>query len=880
MLKYTAGLVAAAAIGAGVEYGASEATRAPPVTPPPPPSLKPPLSQEALQRVNEITKGLIDRHAGESYVYTSCAQNCMTSCITKVYSKNGKITSIVSDDSVNAEMAREDAAGLDAIKKGHIQNRACAMGYAWEQMVYKKDRLLYPMKLVGAKGSGKYARISWTEALDTISQKMKEAKEKYGPYSILNCTFGNTLFSSLIECGIETWGDQSNSGNQPAEILAEGSSGSTSPGASSQADMFNAKLVIMLGRLPTVVEGQCGTWGYVCLLAKENGVKFISIDPRYTVDSQALGSQWIPIRPGTDVALLFAMANVLFKEDLYDKAAVEKWIEPTGFGKWKDYIMGAEDGVEKTPEWAEKICGIPADTIRSLTRVYAENKPTKLYLGWEMNRPASLNISRAAVVLQAMMGYLLVPGGGGPFEMGYGKNPWMNGPAPFPDTTFAAFAPRKWNVPTAFNLLKWQKAILLREKLDKGEITAAEFNGLIGMHKDDPPPNIKVVTFPIAMKNHPTNQFGASERLRAMKKVFSWGSYWYTTSSALYMDILLPAVERFMEAPEEGLAAFGGAANRFLTNGSSMQNCFIYASPAVEPLGEARPEEWVYIMLAKRFGVADQYNPVLSNVLAQDEWDWKKWNDAIEASHKRAYEGWMKDPKVVTMNPPTWEEFKKKPVWRYDAVTVGPYARWLGDNKNPFDTTPSKKIEVYCDMLSDPKKAAATKWGNDYGYTGACFGKIGPGAGPIPKYVENLEYTIYDPKSNDYPLLLITPQSYYRSHSSGFWNPLLHGDCYRHAVWISVADAKVRNISDGDLVKVYSDVGEMMIPAYVTSKMTPGVVAIYHGGLYTPNGVKTNLMPDGIDRGGAPNLLIEDVQPGKMVVGPDIGSGPVQVEKL
>ncbi len=879
MLKYTAGLVAAAAIGAGVGYGASEATRPPPVIPPPPPSLKPPLSQEAQQRVNEIMKGLVDKHAGESYVYTSCAQNCMTSCITKVYSKNGKITSIVSDDTINSGMGREDAVGLEAIKKGQIQNRACAMGYGWPQMVYRKDRLLYPMKMVGAKGEGKYVRISWTEALDTIYQKMKEAKEKYGPYSILNCTFGNTLLSSLIECGVETWGDQSNSGNQPSEILMGGSSGSTSPGASSQADIFNSKLVILMGRAPTVVEGQCGTWGYVCLLAKENGVKFVSIDPRYTVDSQALGSQWIPIKPGTDVALLFAMAYVLFKEDLYDKAAVEKWIEPVGFQKWKDYVMGLEDGVEKNPSWAEKICGVPAETITALAKLYAESKPSKLYLSWEMDRPASTNISRTAIILQAMMGYLLVPGGGGPFEMGYGKNPWMDGPAPFPETSVFHFIPKKWPVPVAFNLLKWQKAILLREKFDKGEITAAEFNGLIGMHRDDPPVNIKVVTFPIAMKNHPTNQFGASERLRAMKKVFSWGSYWYIDSSARYMDILLPAVERFMEAPEEGLAAFGGAANRFLTNGCSMNNAIIYASPAAEPLGEARPEEWVWIMLAKRFGVAEGYNPVLAGVFAQDEWDWKKWDSAIEASHKKAYEEWAKDPKVSARNPPTWEDFKKKPTWRYDAITVGPYARWLGDNKNPFETTPSQKLEVYSEILSSPEKAATTKWGNDYGFTNVCFGKIGPGAGPIPKYVEDLEYTVYDPKSHNYPLLLITPQSYYRSHSSGFRNPLLHGDCYRHAAWISVADAKVRGISDGDLVRAYSDVGEMMIPAYVTSRMTPGVVAIYHGGFYTPSGVKTDLMPDGIDRGGAPNLLIEDVQPAKMVIGPDIGSGPVQVEK-
>ncbi len=75
----------------------------------------------------------------------------------------------------------------------------------------------------------------------------------------------------------------------------------------SLADVFNSRLVLLLGRLPTVVDGQGGGWGYVTLLAKEAGVKFISIDPRYTVDAQAHGAQWIPIKPGTDLALILAL---------------------------------------------------------------------------------------------------------------------------------------------------------------------------------------------------------------------------------------------------------------------------------------------------------------------------------------------------------------------------------------------------------------------------------------------------------------------------------------------------------------------------------------------------------------------------------------------
>jgi anaerobic dimethyl sulfoxide reductase subunit A len=101
-----------------------------------------------------------------------------------------------------------------------------------------------------------------------------------------------------------------------------------------------------------------------------------------------------------------------------------------------------------------------------------------------------------------------------------------------------------------------------------------------------------------------------------------------------------------------------------------------------------------------------------------------------------------------------------------------------------------------------------------------------------------------------------------------------------HRAWISVADANARGINDNDLVRVFSDVGEMYIPAYVTARITPGVVAIYHGGYYQPGGVASTLMPDGIDTGGNMNLLTKDDQPGNMFVSPIVGSGPVQVEKV
>ncbi len=119
-----------------------------------------------------------------------------------------------------------------------------------------------------------------------------------------------------------------------------------------------------------------------------------------------------------------------------------------------------------------------------------------------------------------------------------------------------------------------------------------------------------------------------------------------------------------------------------------------------------------------------------------------------------------------------------------------------------------------------------------------------------------------------------------RHHSALFGVPWLNGDCYRHSCWISVADAKARGIKDGDLVRVYSSVGEMIIPGYVTSRIIPGVAAVFHGGMYQPGGAKTDLMPDGVDRGGNQNFLIEDNQPGRMRVGPTLRCRTVSSRKI
>ena len=122
-------------------------------------------------------------------------------------------------------------------------------------------------------------------------------------------------------------------------------------------------------------------------LAKDKNIPIIYIDPRYSNTAQTMATQYIPIRPGTDAAAMLAMAYVMFDEELYDKAFCDEWVEPKGLELFRKYVMGEEDGdIPKTPEWAAEICGIPAETIAELARLYASKDTVYFRQVWAAAR--------------------------------------------------------------------------------------------------------------------------------------------------------------------------------------------------------------------------------------------------------------------------------------------------------------------------------------------------------------------------------------------------------------------------------------------------------------------------------------------------------------
>jgi anaerobic dimethyl sulfoxide reductase subunit A len=810
--------------------------------------------------------------SGDVIKYTSCSYHCYRVCILKVRIRDGVIVSCEPDDTINSGVAREDSyLPKSIIDSGMISSRPCARGYAQMQLIYDPKRVIYPMKRVGNRGEAKFERISWDEALDTIAAKLVETKQKYGPYSIyqMYSGFGRCDFplASWFGAGVAGWDAHSQNGWIEPESWVLGTPGLVGGNPSllqDEMNIFKSKLIVLWGI--NILTSMSGGAAYNLLRARESGIPIVSIESRYTNTAEVLADQWIPIRAGTDVSMMIAMANVWFKENLCDNNFVNKYVEPVGLKRWQDYVLGKEDGVDKDPRWAESICGVPAETIAEFARLYARSKPVNLNVAWSIGRQFfGENHTRAAMYLQALSGNMCIPGGTAASSTGLQFGHWT---MPFPKVDWQRKS-GSYEAPVVMGMWKWPRAIDLLDKLEKHIISKEEYNGLIGNAANNVIPNLKMLIFD--GNNHLNSLPDINESIRAFKKVdfVVVTSQYAETPQARYADILLPQIYSAYEGRNcrSGLVQ----AEDLFYKGKHLTNYIMYVQKCIDPVGEVKANDWVWTQIAKRLGLAEQYNPRMVNVSDKD------WDDNIEALHKEGYTKWANLKEISPFNPPSWEEFQKKPVFRWELKDPNySFKTEIEAGQNPFQGTESGKIEFYSNLLAKGPQHLAT---NDHPIKGTarCYG---PGnLPPMAKMSMGGKDNFFSEDTKKYPLLMSSSHSQYRVHSYLDNDPWLKDDCYRHAVWMSVPDAKLRNIKDDDLVRVFNDIGEMIIPAYVTSRIVPGTVVVHHGGWYTAGGPKTKLMPDGIDTRGACNLLIHNDDIPETIVGMFNSKGLVQVEK-
>ncbi|MFQ5827501.1 MAG: molybdopterin-dependent oxidoreductase, partial [Dehalococcoidia bacterium] len=335
---------------------------------------------------------------GERIVITGGCHDCGGRCLFQVHVQDGVITRIETDDGEEPQL------------------RACVRGRAYRQRVYAQDRLTSPLKRVGERGTGQFEKISWDEALDTVARELIRVRDTYGPEaSLLVAYFGSPgqlhagramrrLLAMAGGCSV-TWAMISGEACTHAVLSTYG----TGQMGNTRDDLLNSRLIILWGWNPAnTIWSTNNPWHL--MRAKEAGIPIICVDPRFTDTVASLTGRWIPIRPGTDSAMMAAMAFVMITENLHDQRFLDTYT--VGFQRFKDYVLGEEDRVPKTPEWAEAICGVPAQTIAELAREYATTKPAALLAGFSPGRSAfGEQYHRSAMTLAAMTGNVGIHGG-------------------------------------------------------------------------------------------------------------------------------------------------------------------------------------------------------------------------------------------------------------------------------------------------------------------------------------------------------------------------------------------------------------------------------------------------------------------------------------
>ena len=295
----------------------------------------------------------------------------------------------------------------------------CRVGEHSPEIIYSKDRILYPMRRSGPKGSYAFTRISWDEAYDEIVMRLNQVKTESGPEAAAIYTGSGSFDRALCDV------------YQPAGVAVSSASSVLFPFGSPNTlgvgalcyvafamiaphvtmgsmyiDMFsdieNAGLIVVWGKNPAA---HCPPDDFLRIqAAHKRGARIVVIDPRKTSMAKYPNAEWIPIRPGTDGALALGMCNVLIEEELYDERFVKNWV--TGFDEFNEYVQ------HFTPEYVESITGVPAETVRSLATTMARTDGVApvMYSGLEYNGNGVQTI-RAILTLWALAGQLDIPGG-------------------------------------------------------------------------------------------------------------------------------------------------------------------------------------------------------------------------------------------------------------------------------------------------------------------------------------------------------------------------------------------------------------------------------------------------------------------------------------
>ncbi len=443
----------------------------------------------------------------------------------------------------------------------HSKGKLCPRGQAGIMTTYDPDRVLYPLIRVGNRGEGKFRKASWEEALDLVARNMLDIKNKYGAETMVFSSTHNlsqVQFENFLQAfGSPNYGTQRSLCFNAMIVSNLMTYGMEEP----DRDYSNVKYLILTGR--NLAEAISNSETGELIAAVDRGAKLVYLDPRFT-KTAAKAAEWLPLRPGTDLAFHLALLNVIVGEGLYNHGFVQQYT--LGFDE-----LAAGLG-QYTPQWAAGITEIPADTIRRIAREFAAAAPYALaHNGWRTsNFVNSFQTERAIAILNAIVGNwgttMLPSGGEGTGGLGAPSQP------AYPRVSALRLDGVPWKYP--FVPLKIGVFQQMRDSIvDKNPYAA---HGWF-ISRQNPAQSLPD-------RKRTLSAFSSLDFIVTVDVIMNDTSW--------FSDVVLPEasyLERY-----DPLSVVGNRA--------------YLRQPVIEPQGEARSALWIYKQLGQRLGIGDFFN--------------------------------------------------------------------------------------------------------------------------------------------------------------------------------------------------------------------------------------------------------------------------------
>ncbi|RXJ74089.1 trimethylamine-N-oxide reductase TorA [Veronia nyctiphanis] len=723
------------------------------------------------------------------------------------------------------------------------------------ETVYNPARVKYPMVRIDwlkhgfksdttQRGDNRFVRVPWSQALDFFHYELERVQTTYGPSALYAGHTGWQSVGKLHSAGtmmmravglhgtyLAKAGDYSTGAAQVVLPYVAGAMEVYEQQTSWPLVLEHTDTIVVWGSDP-IKNLQVGwmvpchsTYGYYQQLAekvKNGDIKVIHVDPVKNETQKFVGGDQIPVNPQTDVPLMMALAHTLYTEKLHNEQFLSDYT--TGFDKFLPYLLGEKDGIAKTPEWAEKICGVDAETIRQMARQMASGR-TQIIGGWCLQRMQhGEQYAWMLVVLAAMLGQIGLPGGGYGFGWHYNDAGTVTSKGPL----MAGFSGVTGVDPIHNHSYNGYSSY----------IPVARFVDCIENPGQTIDWNGKKIKFPhmkmaIFCGNNPFHHHQDRNRMikawRKLETVISVEHQW--TASCRFSDIVLPATTTY---ERDDIEQFGNHSNKGI----------VALRKIVDPMFEAKDDFDIFRQLCTRFGREEAF----TGGKTKAEWVEEIYNGALLQGRGVG----VRMPKFKKF----WDgegfiEFPEGSPWvRHESFRNEPDLEPLG--------TASGLIEIYCKTIAD------------MGYDD-CQGH--------PMWFEKAERSHGGPKSRQYPIHLQSCHPKHRLHSQ-LCSSTEHRETYavngREPIYISIEDAAARGIKSGDIVRVFNDRGQVLAGAVVTDEYKSGVCRIHEGAWYSPlEGGK----PGTLCTYGDPNVLTMDQGTSKLAQATSAHTALVNIEK-